>query len=296
MRRSLPIVVSLALTSVGCLHTGESNQPPTPAQPIPDRGGLPGDGGASRCTASPAEVSCSHRQLSRTGWVVDRTVYFELPLGVPPPTGWPVALFFQGSFYSGERAFHGSAGDVHGQYQLALTVKALLDRGYAVLAPEALVAGTTAWQTNVPPWDLLWSSSSDDAFMQNILQAISDGGFGPLDPARKYAMGISSGGFMTSRMAVSYAGQFRALAIHSASYATCSAVCSVPTPLPADHPPTLFLHGGADSIVPIDTMVPYRDALAREGHTVDSVIRPEAGHEWLPEGPSRIPSWFDAQP
>lgn len=106
-------------------------------------------------------------------------------------------------------------------------------------------------------------------------------------------MGISSGGFMTSRMAVSYAGAFRALVIASGSYATCSATCEVPD-LPAGHPPTLFLHGDADNVVKLSTMTPYRDKLTAAGHSVETVIRAGAGHEWLPEGKTAIPMWFDA--
>ena len=44
---------------------------------------------------------------------------------------------------------------------------------------------------------------------------------GPLDPSRLLAIGVSSGGYMTSRMAVSYPGKFRALAI--AAGASCRA-------------------------------------------------------------------------
>ena len=100
---------------------------------------------------------------------------------------------------------------------------------------------------------------------------------------------------MTSRMAVSYRGRFRALAVHSASYATCSAVCLVPT-LPADHPPTLFLHGLLDPVVPVVTMEPYRTALLRDGRDVKAVINPTASHEWIPEGPKAVTDWFNAHP
>ena len=84
----------------------------------------------------------------------------------------------------------------------------------------------------------------------DAFSAASTAAFGPINTTRLYAMGISSGGFMTSRMAVSYPGKFRALADHSGSYATCSDTCTVPTPLPSNHPPTLFLHGDTDAIVP----------------------------------------------
>lgn len=249
----------------------------------------------SRCQATATSVLCGKHELSLSALLVSRTVSYEVPLGTPPAAGWPVVLFFQGSFFAGSQMFAADRGDPFGKYQVTLTIKELLDAGYAVLAPDALLGGTTFWQTNIPPWSLLWSTSSDHAFMISIFQAIRAGRFGALDPERLYAMGISSGGFMTSRMATSYRGMFRALAVHSGSYATCSALCIVP-PLPADHPPTLFLHGLLDPLVPVVTMEQYRDALSRDGHEVRTVINKTATHEWIPEGPQAVTDWFNAHP
>lgn len=259
--------------------------------------GAGADGGSSlpagsRCQASAAEVTCTRHQDT----LLARDVFYEVPLGTAPAKGWPLVFFFQGSFVPAAGAFTAKKDDAFGLFRLTLTIKELLDHGYAVLAPNAVLAGHVAWQTNVPPWSELWSTSADDAFMKAIFTAVDDGRFGALDPARMYAMGISSGGFMTSRMAVSYAGKFRALAVHSGGYATCGATCTLPPMQPADHPPTLFLHGGADTTVPSSTMEMYRDQLAAEGHTVKTVLDPNAGHEWLVAGPTEIPAWFDANP
>jgi len=79
--------------------------------------------------------------------------------------------------------------------------------------------------------------------MLAILSEINNpnGIFGHLNNKNKFATGISSGGCMTSRMAVSYEGEFRALAIAAGSYATCGGIlCVIPIFLPRDHPPTLF--------------------------------------------------------
>lgn len=249
----------------------------------------------SRCQTSDAGVTCSRREISLPALIVRRDVTYELPLGTPPAAGWPVVFFFQGSFFGGALAFAATKGSPFGQYQLALTVKALLDAGYAVVAPDALVGGATFWQTNIPPWSVLWNTSSDHAFLMSLWKAMREGKLGPLDSSRMYAMGISSGGFMTSRMAVSYPGTFRALAVHSASYATCSALCLVP-PLPGDHPPTLFLHGQLDLLVPAPTMAAYRDALLRDGREVKTIVNGGAGHEWIPEAVLAVPQWFAAHP
>lgn len=243
----------------------------------------------SRCAANGDTLTCSSQSVQIAG----RTVTYQVPLGAPPATGWPSVIYYQGSFVPGSAAFEAAMSASFGQYALTVTVQTLLDRGYAVIAPDTLGGGMQFWETNIPPYATAWSGSPDDDFVQQLLAAMGSGTFGPLDAGRRYAMGISSGGFMTSRMAVSYAGTFRALAIASASYATCSNTCVVPS-LPADHPPTLFLHGANDTVVPPTAMYPYRDALTSAGRDVQSIIDPSAGHEWLTEAETAVPAWFDA--
>jgi poly(3-hydroxybutyrate) depolymerase len=302
------------LVAAGCAGSGSGSRAEDAAASAPPGGdatagssldagdgGPPGDPdaavlGASRCTATATSVACAHDLLRLGDSVGMRSVAFQTPVGAPPPSGWPAVIYFQGSFVRAEGAFSGRAGDAFGIYRLALTVQALLDGGYAVVAPAASGDGTLFWETNIPPYATDWSGSPDDTLMQNLFRALAAGEFGALDPSRLYAMGISSGGFMTSRMAVSYRGRFRALADVAGSYATCSAVCLVPTPLPSDHPPTIFLHGAADLVVPTAAVQPYVDALEAEGREVLLVTNPTAGHEWLPEGPSAIPDWFRAHP
>ena len=99
---------------------------------------------------------------------------------------------------------------------------------------------------------------------------------------------------MTSRMAVSYPGRFRALAIHGGAYATnFGPLASLPPRMPALHPPTLFLHGERDRTVPIRTMLAYRDALQREGYAVRTVLDPDVGHAWIPRAPEEVLAWFE---
>lgn len=249
---------------------------------------------ASRCTETPTEISCTYQTTTFAALAVQRPARYQTPLGVAPPGGWPVVVYFQGSLTPAENAFHATSDAALGQFQLTRTIKALLDSGYAVIAPDSIVE--LAWQTNVPPYSLTWPTTSDNAFLLSIFSGITDGKLGPLDPTRMYAMGISSGGYMTSRMAVSYPGKFRALVVHSASYATCGLTCQIPSVLPVDHPPTLFLHGAQDPIVPIAQMQLYRDQLAQQGHVVDTLIDPAAGHEWLSAAVPAVGAWFDAHP
>lgn len=289
-----PEEATTAAPSSGSPTTSKDADASTAAPGAPDGDAAPSSG--SRCELSGDDITCTSHEFALKALVVPRKVVYEVPLGTPPAKGWPVVFFFQGSLFPAETAFNGNKSDLFGRYELVRTVKELLDHGYAVLAPNATGAGTTAWQTNVLPWSVAWDTSSDNAFLLSVFDAVKLGAFGPLDDSSLYAMGISSGGFMTSRMAVSYPGKFKALVVHSASYATCGAICSVPSPLPSDHPPTLFLHGEQDLVVSPSMMEEYRDELLAEHHEVRTVLDPNVGHAWLPEGPSEVLSWFTAHP
>lgn len=252
------------------------------------------------CTETASSVFCSYerRDLAVDGvGLVKRRVYYQQPQGTPPPGGWPVVLLFQGSFFSAELCFQGVKGEPFGAYYQGLTVKQLMEAGFAVIAPQTHLVGTTFWDTNIPPFSLAWGLAPDHAFMRAIFAAIEAGELGPLDPQRLYAAGISSGGYMTSRMAVSYPGRFKALAIVAASYATCPVgpLCIVP-PLPKDHPPTLFLHGLLDPLVPVWTMQAYQGRLAAEGYKTQAIVRDLATHEWFAESPKAVVDWFLAAP
>ena len=103
------------------------------------------------------------------------------------------------------------------------------------------------------------------------------------------------GGYNTSRMARTWPNEFEALVIQSASYATCAGpLCSVPSNLSEDHPPTYFLHGYEDETVPWWTMDLYYDALIGEGIPTGRTTNYSAGHEWIPEAPAAVLAWFNS--
>jgi len=248
---------------------------------------------APRCTVTSDAVHCPSSSLAvPIGAGFTRNVNFSLPGGIAPDGGWPVALLFQGSFSPSAQFFDAARDASFGLYDEALTTSLLLDDGFAVLAPEAHAAGNGYWDTNVLPWAISWTGAPDDVFVTAIFDAIDAGQFGPLSTTRWYAGGISSGGFMSSRMAVSYPGRFRALAIASGGYASCGPTCLLPATMPAQHPPTLFLHGANDVLAPVANMLAYRDALADAGVPVQTIIDPSLGHQWIPAAPQAIRAWF----
>jgi dienelactone hydrolase len=251
--------------------------------------------GQSPCEVDDFLITCpreTHLMLTGSVGLDPRDVHWQNPEGQPPADGWPVAILFQGSLFSPEYGWGAVAGTPFGAYYQAEVIHELLDAGFAVLTPEARFGGSTFWDTNIPPYSLSWTLSGDHEFMLDLFDELDAGTFGPVDTSRMYATGISSGGYMTSRMADAYPGRFRALAIQSASYAWCSGpACTVPT-LPEDHPPTLFLHGALDLTVPLYTMDLYHDDLADDGVEVRRVVDPNAGHEWLAVSPDEIAEWF----
>jgi poly(3-hydroxyoctanoate) depolymerase len=262
-----------------------------------DGGSTATDGGAdSRCAESAASLHCAHHTLliSPGGLGLgNREVHWQVPLGDAPDGGWPVVLMFQGSFFSADTFWDAAPTAKYGGWFQTHVTRALLDTGFAVITPKTRLDGNYYWDTNVIGFSETWTSTDDHHLMLQIFAGIGSGQYGALSATRWYATGISSGGYMTSRMALSYPGKFRALAVVAASWATCAgALCTIPSPLPSDHPPTLFLHGERDEIVPISTMRPYAAALTAQSTDSRVVTDADAGHAWLDVAPGEVQGWF----
>lgn len=244
----------------------------------------------SMCTASEdfvKSIDCPSSSLQVKGSYLTRTVKFALPKGTAPENGWPTVVIYQGSFFA--VGFSGIEGMPFGGFNQIRLIQDLLDHGFAVIAPPAMSG--LAWETNLV--GVTYKDSEDDIFLNNLLAEMKSGKFGPIDMNNLFATGISSGGYETSRMAISMPGVFKALAIESASYATCGgALCFVPDDLPVDHPPTMFLHGEADMIVPISTMWSYYKRLKVHKVPVSAVVDKTASHQWIDQAPDSITSWF----
>lgn len=277
--------------TTGAATTGEGSA--TTQEPASTGGETGGELG-SRCVETPTTITCPKITIELGPW--QRDVHYQVPLGAPPPGGWPVALMFQGSFFSAEVTWVATDDLPFGAFHQTRTVKHLLDAGFAVITPETKLDGATFWDTNIPPYSTNWEASEDHLLMLEIFARIEDGTFGPLDTGRMFATGVSSGGYMTSRMAIAYPGKFRALAIAAGSYASCSGpLCVVPPQEPA-HPPTLFLHGELDVTVPISTAEAYRDALEKVGVETRFVSDPADGHGWIAASPGEVETWFSGHP
>jgi len=246
----------------------------------------------SICSVEGPLLVCPHFTTALFPTGERREIHWQVPVGEPPADGWPAVLMFQGTAVSAALTWSASPLYPFGGYYQTQVVQRLLDAGFAVLTPETHLQGLTFWDTNNPLVEYL--ASGDHALILAILDEMELGTFGDIDTDALFATGISSGGYMTSRMAVSYPGRFRALAIQSGSYATCAGPLCVGPPRPADHPPTLFLHGTLDLIVPAGTMYPYEAMLADMGVPTKLVLDTTEGHAWIPAAPAEVLDWFTA--
>ena len=244
-----------------------------------------------RCVLDSETYEVSNHRIS--GMVLDREVLVALPEGKPPKNGWPVVVYYQGSYFSSSFDW-GEEAPFGGFYESQI-LKTLASNGFAVVVPRAFMG--LAWKTNTMLMEGFledYNYTDDYVFLKRVFSAIEAGDFGPMDSKNKFAAGMSSGGYNTSRMALNFAGEFKAFAIHSAAYATSMGDIRyrVPEELPEDHPPTFFIHGEKDMIVPVHTMYEYLNRLKEQGYSVDSFVKKDAGHEYFEESPKLVLGWF----
>lgn len=271
---------------------------------------------ADRCSANAqGRWTCSYQERQHsfatntgsacTGKAKSRVVRWQVPEGTPPAGGWPVVFYYNGTVFFDSEATKPftSTSTLFGAHIAEAGLHEFLDdpahtgRKYAVIAPEAPGSAIQAWDTNALG---NYTGKDDYCFLPDLFKAVAEGTYGPpsqYNMGKRYALGISSGGYNTSRMAVSFNGDsgWAALAIVSGSYATCAGpLCTVPKVLPANHPPTKFYHGKTDFIVPIGTMRPYFERLQSQG-IVSEKVEHGKGHQFTEEaiGADGIKAWFD---
>jgi hypothetical protein len=270
---------------------------------------------AARCSQNASGWDCTYQQRSNYYWCggyyVPRVVRWQVPEGTPPAGGWPVAFYYAGTQPTApDHAFSRDYGAAFGLEYEPQIIRELLDdpqgtgKKYAVIVPDPPASGgwVQAWHTNIV---YPYSASCDYQFFPDFFDEIKTGSYGPASQynmSRRYAYGISSGGFNSSRMAVTFnsgtanANTWKALGIIAASYATCSYSCGSIPALPANHPPTKFWHGTSDSTVPVSTMRVYYDKLVQGGFTTTK-LEHSAGHQMTAHmlGSTGVKAWFDTR-
>jgi len=299
--RRVPAVVVAALLVVATVGLGITAKAPVAAAAV------------DRCTQTSGGWTCTHNKRFNYYWCgvyyIPRAVRWQVPDGTPPAGGWPVAFYFAGTQPTDtSSAFKRNFGEAFGVEYEPQIIHELLDdpagtgKRYAVIVadPPATGGWVQAWHTNVVN---PYSASCDYQFFPDFFNEIKNGAYGPASQYnmnKRYAYGISSGGFNSSRMAVTFnsgtgnANTWKALGILAASYATCAYTCSSVPTLPTNHPPTKFWHGTNDSIVLISGMRNYHTKLVQGGFTTAKVEH-SGGHEFTSHdlGATGIKKWFD---
>ncbi len=276
--RTRAIIAALA---IAMFAVGACSPAPTPA--------------GSLCSTNSVVLSCPYRTTTLSAAGEFRQVLWQVPRGTPPTGGWPTVIMFQGSVATPGLTWTASPIEPFGAYAQTQTVQLLLDNGFAVLTPATHLAGLTFWDTNNPLVPNYFGSN-DHALMLEIFDALAEDRFFGAGDAQLYAAGISSGGYMSSRMAISYPGRFRAIAIAAGSYATCAGILCDVGPIPPDHAPTLFLHGGLDPVVPLFTMDAYNNKLIAQGVETRRIVEPLSLHRWIAPSPGAVLNWFRSHP
>lgn len=218
----------------------------------------------------------------------ERELLWQVPKGRVPRNGWPVVVLSQGSWFPIE--FSRPRNLPLGGFYEAKLIQKLLDSGYAVFAPRATI--DLAWITNLPHGD--YKKTEDYAVLSELIRILKSNELAKINQRRIYATGISSGGYNTSRLAITFPDVFRAIAIQSGSYASCiGPICKVPDSFEANHPPTLFVHGKRDIAVPLYTAKRYYDRLKDSGIKTLMFVDPKMGHGWSKHSPLVITNWFN---
>ena len=260
----------------------------------------------------------------------DMTVPDDLGGGLNGPRGtWSTNVPLPGDFGAGLQVS---------------TVIALVDAGYTVIQPAAYRRCATikgalqcfyAWDTNLGAWGTERNPGLDLSLTNALILELSPGKttFGTIDIDHVYATGISSGGYMSSRMANEFASGLngngtvkdrskpvRAVAIDAASFQTCSVACPVVIDTADTHAPTFLLYDRNDMVVPIRTVDRYIARLKASpftngnvNYTVNGVQEvflkessyngtapplPPKHHQWDPalmaDGTNSILGWFNS--
>ena len=158
----------------------------------------------------------------------------------------------------------------------------------------------------VQPWNTIemWHISEDHLILRDLMDKFSSGSFGfKIDTGSMHAIGFSSGGFMTSRMAFSYSGLFKSLSIVGGGYYNClPPINNCPDGDYADgthrelikhHPPTQLLHGTGDKTVPVDLAQRYHANLDQNSMKPTRLITTNQGHTWIRGSVEAVIEWME---
>lgn len=174
-------------------------------------------------------------------------------------------------------------------------VEMAIKNGFFVVAPDS----SSPYCQRAKQWDYT-PSSTDFPLFEEMMKWLKYN----IGTQEIFVVGISSGGFMTERLANKYSAHIDGVVIHSAgSYDNAvlntSGVCGVSfntTAIPqvsSDHPRTYMLHGEKDNIVKFEIGEILANQLKSRGIEVEFYKNPLGKHQWFKEKNQPILDWLN---
>ncbi|MFH1837900.1 MAG: alpha/beta fold hydrolase, partial [Candidatus Kuenenbacteria bacterium] len=255
--------------------------------------------------------NCSSTTHSEISFSNNRKAYCQIPT---TGSNFPIIIVLHGGGQDAKDWFvnNNSPGQVE-------FVKKALIKGYAVIAPDSETpnySNCTIKDTKQWYYEKDWQNSSDYTFFNQIIPWINNQNI--FNSNRVYATGISSGGFMSSRLARFFGTpKIKAIAVRSAGDADsithedrsnmklCSdgnnpfpASCGpifndVNSSINTNHSPTLIIHGSKDGTVPIESANHYYDELTSANIATTKKVKPLGCHTWFDDYDQEILDWFN---
>jgi len=225
----------------------------------------------------------------------NRYFLWKLPSTPPPEKGYPVLFLFHGAAQHPFSWF--TEFNPWSKAQSSFT-RLALSNGFFVIVPSSqrpIQPGPRAW--NVFNTNL--SESSDIQFFMNMLQWLETIDI-TVNSEEIFCAGFSSGAFMTSLIAHVFGARVTGVVIHSGTDPDSIILtdrgpvfnCTEPLQFPPDHPPTLIVHGGQDTIVPTSCGIHYYEELIRYGLNATLLLDPTGNHIWLSDFNQDILDWM----
>ncbi|MFH1838132.1 MAG: alpha/beta fold hydrolase [Candidatus Kuenenbacteria bacterium] len=261
-----------------------------------------------------SSAKCSSTTYSEISFSNNRKAYCQVPT---TGSNFPLIIVLHGGGQNALDWFENN--NSKGQVEF---VKKALSKGYAVIAPDSETPNYSNCTKNTKQWyyEKDWQNSSDYTFFNEIIPWINNQNI--FNSNRVYATGISSGGFMSSRLARFFGTpKIKAIAVRSAGDAdsithkdrsdmklcsygnntfpkSCGPIFNdVNLLINTNHSPTLIIHGSKDGTVPIESANHYYDELISAKIAITKKVKLFGCHTWfnawLNDYDQEILNWFD---
>lgn len=175
---------------------------------------------------------------------------------------------------------------LHGAGERGMDAQLLKVHGIPKYLDAGLPARAVVLAPQVPNTELIWNTVIHE--LMELIRKVREAY--PVDYDRVSVTGMSMGGYGTWELAMSYTGEFSAIA----------PICGGGTPFRAwrlKNLPIRTFHGGADDTVPLSATIEMVDAVKAQGGKPECVILHDVGHnswDWAYEHTDLI-QWLVSQ-